>query len=127
MPLVRIDAVDATPAQLQQISDAIQQAMVEAIGILPSDRFHVARSVDGDSALLVAGNFLDIERDRPVFVNVTMRAGRTPEVKQAFYARAAELCHEMAGVEPRNLLIVIQENASPDWSFGFGAAQFIES
>ena len=30
-----------------------------------------------------------------------------------------------AGTEPRNVLITVTENASPDWSFGNGLAQYL--
>jgi len=104
----------------------VQDALVETIGIPPDDLFQVLTGHDGTTSTLRYAGFLGIERDdNVVFVAVTMRAGRTNDVKQAMYRRIAELVHEYSGIEPRNVLITVTENASPDWSFGNGEAQYL--
>jgi phenylpyruvate tautomerase PptA (4-oxalocrotonate tautomerase family) len=70
-------------------------------------------------------DYLGVHRDDDiVFVDVTMRSGRTSERKQALYRRIAELTSTYADVEPRNVFVVIHENDLPDWSFGNGIAQY---
>ncbi|MGK5643161.1 tautomerase family protein, partial [Streptomyces sp. URMC 126] len=43
----------------------------------------------------------------------------------ALYRRIAELAEEYADTEPRNVLVSLIENASADWSFGHGVAQYV--
>ncbi|WP_370948075.1 tautomerase family protein [Amycolatopsis sp. cg5] len=125
MPFVRIDAIRADAARLDALGQAVQDALVETIGIPPDDRFQVLSSHDGT---LRYDGFLGIDRDDGVvFVAITMRSGRSPELKQALYRRIAELAHEYAGTEPRNVVITLTENEPVDWSFGHGVAQYVES
>ncbi len=62
--------------------------------------------------------------DSLVIVAVTMRAGREAEVKRAMYRRIAELVGERTGTDPANVFVTVTENASADWSFGHGLAQY---
>jgi phenylpyruvate tautomerase PptA (4-oxalocrotonate tautomerase family) len=126
MPLVRIDALRADPDHLAALGRAVHDALVETIDIPPNDLFQVLTSHDGTTGTLRYADFLDVPRDDGiVFVAITMRAGRPPEVKQAMYRRIAELVEEYAGTDPKNVLVTVTENASPDWSFGHGLAQYL--
>ena len=126
MPLVRIDALRADPDRLAALGRAVHQALVETIDIPPDDLFQVLTSHDGSTGTLRYADFLGVHRDDGVvFVTITMRAGRPPEVKQAMYRKIAELAEEYTGTEPRNVLVTVTENASPDWSFGHGLAQYL--
>lgn len=118
--------MDASRDKLMAISEAMRQALTETIGFPPNDLFHIVRSHDGETGLLRWGDYLDVTRDEGiVYVQVFLREGRSGDVKKAFYARAAELAQELAGVEPRNLFIVLSENTSADWSPGNGQAQYL--
>ena len=128
MPLVRIDAVRADRDRLEALGRAVHDALVETIGIPPDDRFQVLVGHDGTSSMLRYENFLGVQRDDGiVYVAITMRSGRTPAQKQALYRRIAELAHEYAGTEPRNMFVTLAENESIDWSFGNGVAQYVVS
>ena len=128
MPLVRIDAVRADRDRLEALGRAVHDALVETIGIPPDDRFQVLVGYDGTSSMLRYENFLGVQRDDGiVYVAITMRSGRTPAQKQALYRRIAELAHEYAGTEPRNMFVTLAENESIDWSFGNGVAQYVVS
>ncbi|QFZ16513.1 tautomerase family protein [Saccharothrix syringae] len=126
MPLVRVDALNAGPERLDALGRAVHDALVEAIGIPPDDLFQVLVGHDGTTGTMrYDGNYLGIRRDDDVvFVTITLRSGRTPEQKQALYRRIAELAHEYAGTEPRNVLVSLTENEPIDWSFGEGVAQY---
>ncbi|WP_091291253.1 tautomerase family protein [Amycolatopsis xylanica] len=122
MPFVRIDALRADTARLDALGRAVHDAMVDTIAIPPDDRFQVLTSHNGT---LRYDGFLGIDRDDDVvFVAITMRSGRSPELKRALYRRIAELAHEYAGTEPRNVVITLTENEPIDWSFGHGVAQY---
>jgi len=126
MPFVRIDALRADRARLDALGRAVHDALVEAIGVPPDDRFQVLVGHDGNaSTVRYDANYLGVHRDDDiVYVAITMRSGRTPEQKQALYRRIAELAKEYAGTEPRNVLVTLAETESIDWSFGDGVAQY---
>ncbi|GAA2440893.1 tautomerase family protein [Actinomadura vinacea] len=128
MPLVRIDALGADGDRLDALGRAVHDALVETIGFPPDDRFQILTSHDGTSSTLRYDDYLGVHRDDGiVYVAITMRAGRTPAQKQALYRRIAELTHQYAGTEPRNVFITVTENQAIDWSLGNGIAQYVVS
>ncbi|MFF2077873.1 tautomerase family protein [Kitasatospora sp. NPDC058162] len=125
MPFVRIDALGAGPERLDALGRAVHEALVETIGIPPDDHFQVLTDHDGVNGTLRYGGYLGVRRDEGiVYVAITLRAGRSEERKRALYRRIAELAHAYAGTEPRNVFVVLTENASVDWSLGEGVAQY---
>ncbi|MEU3826701.1 tautomerase family protein [Streptomyces sp. SID486] len=125
MPFVRIDALGTDPARLDALGQAVQDALVETLGVPPEDRFQVLTGHDGVTGTLRAGDYLGIHRDDSVvFVAITLRAGRDAARKRAVYRRIAELVHERTGTEPRNVFVTLTENGDADWSFGYGLAQY---
>ncbi|GAA4609981.1 tautomerase family protein [Actinoallomurus liliacearum] len=125
MPLVRIDALGTDKERLDALGRAVHEALGETMGFPPDDRFQVLTGHDGTSSTLRYDDYLGVHRDDGiVYVAITMRSGRPPERKRALYRRIAELAHEYAGTEPRNVFITLTENESIDWSFGDGLAQY---
>jgi phenylpyruvate tautomerase PptA (4-oxalocrotonate tautomerase family) len=128
MPFVRIDALRADAAKLDGLGRAVHDALVEAIGIPADDLFQVLASHDGTSGMFrYDPDYLGVHRDDGlVYIDITMRAGRTTGQKKALYARIAELAGKYAGTEPRNVFVTIHENQFADWSFGDGVGQYLE-
>jgi phenylpyruvate tautomerase PptA (4-oxalocrotonate tautomerase family) len=126
MPLVRIDALGPNRDRLETLGRAVHQAMIETVGIPPDDMFQVLTGHDGASSTVrYDPGYLGVHRDNGiVFVAITMRSGRTDEQKQALFRRIAELAHERANTEPRNIVVTLTENNPIDWSFGNGIAQY---
>lgn len=125
MPFVRIDTLGTDPARLDALGQAVQDALTETLGIPEEDRFQVLTGHDGVTGTLRYGDYPGVRRDDAVvFVAITLRAGRDAGRKRALYRRIAELVHERTGTEPRNVFVTLTENASPDWSFGHGLAQY---
>ncbi|MGV9563575.1 tautomerase family protein [Streptomyces sp. NPDC003480] len=125
MPFVRIDALGTNTDRLDALGRAVHDALTETIGFPPDDLFQVLVGHDGTGSTLRYGNYLGIHRDNGiVYIAITMRSGRTPAQKQALYRRIADLAHEYAGTEPRNVFVTVTENESIDWSFGNGLAQY---
>ncbi len=125
MPLVRISLREGKPtAYRQAIADAIHRAMVETVNVPPLDRFQVITEYTSDS-LIYDPTYLGIDRtDDVVFIQITLNAGRTAELKKALYARIAQLLAEHPGVRPQDVLINLVEVARENWSFGNGVAQY---
>jgi phenylpyruvate tautomerase PptA (4-oxalocrotonate tautomerase family) len=128
MPFVRIDALRADRAKLDGLGRAVHDALVEAIGIPADDLFQVLASHDGTSGMFrYDPDYLGVHRDDGlVYIDITMRAGRTSDQKKALYARIAELAGKYAGTEPGNVFVTIHENQFADWSFGEGVGQYLE-
>lgn len=126
MPLVRISVhaqVDAAKRRI--LADCAYDAMRASIGIPEGDRFVVV-TAHGADELFIAPGFMGMQRTEGyTLVHITLRRGRAPELKQALYAELAKLLEERAGIAPDDVMIVLSENESADWSFGRGEAQFL--
>ena len=126
MPLVRIDVLEGhSDEQLAAIGDAIQLAMVECLGVPERDQFQIITE-HRRGRLVCNSAYLDVSRtDRILIVQVFLSTGRTIEQKAAFYARAAELLVDRAGLRREDVTIALQENTRADWSFGNGIASYL--
>lgn len=126
MPLVRIDAMHCGTERLKALGRAVHEALGETMGFPDDDRFQILTAHDGEQGLLRHGTYLGVQRDDGiVYVAITLRGGRPDSQKQALYRRIAELAEEYAGTEPRNMFVVLTENANADWSLGHGEAQYL--
>lgn len=124
MPLVRITAGPAvTPERHRRLADAVHAALVATMNVPADDRFQILER-PGPDGLVFDANYLGIARsDGFAVVQVFLRAGRTPDMKRAFYALAAKGAEE-AGIRPEDVMISLSENGPVDWSFGQGIAQY---
>jgi phenylpyruvate tautomerase PptA (4-oxalocrotonate tautomerase family) len=126
MPFVRI-SVDSstTPKQREAVAQAVYEAMRATIGIPEGDKF-ILVTPRGEAELFVDPDFMGVKRtNKYILVRILLKVGRTPEQKQALYARIAEGVHQAAGVASDDVMVILTENANPDWSFGKGLAQFL--
>jgi len=125
MPLVRIShRAGVTDAYRQSLSDGVQEAMTCTVNVPADDRFHIL--TEHASGLIFDAHYLDIERSpNSVAIQITLRKGRTVEMKQALYRRIVENLAMQPGVRPEDILICLVENDLADWSFGNGVAQYV--
>ena len=119
MPLVRIDLLKGR--DVRAVSAAVHRALVEVMSVPERDRFQIVTEHD---SLVFDPGYLEIVRESPVFIHVTLSAGRDVALKQEFYERCARLV-SAAGVRPQDVTIVLVENRREDWSFGNGEAQYV--
>jgi phenylpyruvate tautomerase PptA (4-oxalocrotonate tautomerase family) len=106
------------------IGDAVQQAMVESINVPPLDRFQVITEHARDD-IVYDPNYLNIKRtDDVVFIQITLNAGRTLDMKKALYRRLTELLAADPGIRPEDVVINLVEVAKENWSFGNGIASY---
>lgn len=69
-------------------------------------------------------NYLGVDRsDKCIFVQITMKHGRTLDQKKALYAAIAENLHTSVAWRKQDVMIILNENDLIDWSFGNGEAQ----
>jgi 4-oxalocrotonate tautomerase len=127
VPLVTIDLLRGrSQQQLDAISDAVHEAMVELLDVPVRDRFQIITEHE-QTTLQFDPGYLGIDRDgRFVLVRITLAKGRTTDAKRAFYHRLAELLAERVDLPGENLAVIMAENEREDWSFGRGQASYLE-
>jgi 4-oxalocrotonate tautomerase len=125
MPLLYIDLVEGrTPSEVRALLDAVHEAVVEAFGVPPRDRYQVVRTHPAHE-IVAWDTGLGITRSAgQVIVHVVSRR-RTRAMKEKFYELLATLLSERCGTDPADLIVSITENGDEDWSFGHGRAQFL--
>jgi 4-oxalocrotonate tautomerase len=126
MPLVRID-VDAsmTPELRQTISDAVYDAMTSTAKVPVNDKFMIVSTHSAGDLIFPKEGYLGIQYTAGiVFIQITWNAGRTTEVKKAFYRKVADDIHDQAGVRKEDVWISLVEVPPENWSFGNGEMQY---
>ncbi|ORW33088.1 tautomerase [Mycobacterium paraense] len=125
MPLLYIDLIEGrTPAEVRALLDAVHEAVVEAFGVPPRDRYQVVRTHPAHE-IVAWDTGLGITRStRQVIVHMVSRR-RTRAMKEKFYELLALSLSEKCGIDPADLIVSITENGDEDWSFGNGRAQFL--
>jgi 4-oxalocrotonate tautomerase len=125
MPLVRISHRSGmSDAYRQALSDGVQEALTATVNVPADDRFHIL--TEHASGLIFDPHYLGIERSPEwVAIQITLRKGRTVEMKQALYCRIVENLAKAPGLRPEDVMICLVENELADWSFGKGEAQYV--
>ena len=125
MPLVRITLAAGRPAaDRRRIADAVHDALVATANVPAADRFQVVQEVPAESLVWDAG-YLGMSRSpQVVFVEITLNAGRTVEVKKALYAAIAAGLGTAAVVRADDVLVNLVEVPRENWSFGGGVMSY---
>ncbi len=125
MPLLYIDLIEGrTPAEVRALLDAVHEAVVEAFGVPPRDRYQVVRT-HAAHEIVAWDTGLGITRSaKQVIVHVVSRR-RTRAMKEKFDELLALGLSEKCGIDPADLIVSITENGDEDWSFGHGRSQFL--
>ncbi len=63
--------------------------------------------------------------EKVLLIEITLRRGRSVEIKQALYTTIAERLHQHLGHRKEDVFVTLHENETADWSFGNGIAQYI--
>jgi 4-oxalocrotonate tautomerase len=126
MPLVRIDMRRGkSPQYRRAVAEGIHRALVDGIGVPLKDRFQIITEHDGDN-LIYDREYFGVDRsDDTIFIAVSLRRGRSAEVKAEFYRRVIANLATDPGVRPEDVAIILTENGDADWSFGKGEAQLL--
>ncbi len=125
MPLLYIDLVEGrTPAEVKTLVDAIHDAVVEAFGVPPRDRYQVVRTHPAHE-IVAWDTGLGIDRSSGLVIVHAVSRRRTREMKEKFYELLAANLADRCGLDPADLIVSITESGDEDWSFGHGRAQFL--
>jgi phenylpyruvate tautomerase PptA (4-oxalocrotonate tautomerase family) len=127
VPLVRVDLIHGKPAGYRgEIGAVIYDAMTGTLRVPVDDRFQVITEHPRGNFVFDPG-YLGITRtDDCVFIQVTLNAGRTVDVKRAFYRAVADGLHQRLGLRREDVFISLVEVPKENWSFGNGEAQYAE-
>lgn len=125
MPLVRIDIGAGHPAGFgRAVGDIVYRAMLSEINVPADDKFQIITGHE-TSELVIPHSYLGIEYSPGiVFIQVTLNAGRTTELKKAFYKRIADDLHAELKVRKQDVFISLIEVNKENWSFGNGEMQY---
>ena len=125
MPLVRITlAAGRTAEERRRMADAVHRALVETAGVPADDRFQVVQEVPAEGLVWDPSYLGQSRSPQVVFVEITLNAGRTVEVKKALYAAIAAGLNKAAGLRPDDVLVNLVEVPRENWSFGGGMMSY---
>jgi len=125
MPLVRIDLLRGKSAQYRKtVGEIIYGAMVDLINVPKDDKFQIITE-HAPEDLNFAESYLGNRYSQDiVLIQITLNAGRTVEMKKAFYKRIVDDLSAQLQVRPEDVVINLVEVAKENWSFGGGVAQY---
>ncbi|MDB5633258.1 MAG: tautomerase enzyme family protein [Tardiphaga sp.] len=126
MPLARIDLSSTASPQLKQtVSDVVYDAMIAVAKVPAHDKFQVITSHAADELVFPREGYLGIDYSAGIiFIQVTWNAGRSTEVKKAFYRKIADDLHAKAGVRKQDVVINLVDVSPENWSFSNGEMQY---
>ncbi len=108
---------------MRAIGDGVHEALVAQANVPADDRFQVLNRLDRDQ-IVSHPSYGGVSRSEDVvFIEITLNAGRTVEIKKNLYADIARRL-ETAGVRPDDVLISLVEVTKENWSFGGGRATY---
>jgi len=125
MPLARIDLIRGKSALFRKtVGEIVYQAMTDIINVPVNDKFQVITEHAAEG-LNVADSYLGNKYTQDIIlIQITLNAGRTVEMKQAFFKRIADDLHARLDVRREDVIINLVEVAKENWSFGNGEAQY---
>jgi 4-oxalocrotonate tautomerase len=125
MPLVRIDLIRGKSAQYRKtLGEIVYQAMMDLINVPKDDKFQVITE-HAPEDLNFAESYLGNHYSQDVIlIQVTLNAGRSVELKKAFYKRIVDDIQTQLKARPDDVVINLVEVAKENWSFGHGIAQY---
>ncbi len=124
MPLVRIDLRKNKPGFGKKVGEIVYQTMHETLNVPAMDNFQIITEHDANG-FIYDPNYLNIPRsDGLIIIQITLNAGRSVELKKAFYKTLTERLHHDLGVRLEDVFISLVEVSKENWSFGNGVAQY---
>jgi phenylpyruvate tautomerase PptA (4-oxalocrotonate tautomerase family) len=116
-----------TREQKIAMGNALNQSLVQGLGIPPGDRF-ILISEHGDDELFIDPTFMGMNRTQnAMIVNVMIGAHRPLSDKRALMAAITRLLNEAVGIAPDDVFIALVPVPNENFSFGRGVPQLAES
>lgn len=124
MPFVQITlSQPATEKVKKDISLAVHESLMQVYHIPADDFFQVIHEVAATN-LLFPESYMNVPHTKQlVYIQIIAREGRTVDMKKQLYRSIAEKIAAGTPISINDVIIILVENTSPDWSFGQGIAQ----
>ena len=125
MPVAKIHVLEGryNEARLRKVSSAVQNGLINALGIPPEDFFQIIH-------ILPVGQFLHTPSflglnysDDLIILEITFISGRPKEKRLGLLKALNDGVVAAAGISPDDLLITLYETPGENISFGRGLAQ----
>jgi 4-oxalocrotonate tautomerase len=126
MPLARIDVDASTTTEVrQQLSNIVYEAMTSVAKVPANDKFMIVSTHARGDLVFPKEGYLGINYTPGiVFIQITWNAGRTTDVKKAFYRKVADDVHAKTGIRKEDVWISLVDVSPENWSFGNGEMQY---
>ncbi|MDQ0193548.1 tautomerase family protein [Paenibacillus wynnii] len=128
MPFIRVSYLEPQyeADQLERISQTIMSALIQHFNVPDDDLFQVFHA-HKPGEFYYSKNYLDVKRsDGLLFIQITLKSGRTTEQKTSFYDTLAEQLSRALPMRKEDVFIVLVDTELEDWSFGNGVAQMLQ-
>ena len=125
MPLAKLHMLEGRydEARLDEVSGAVQNALISALGIPPEDFFQIIHVLP-KSQFRHTPSFLGLNySDDLIVLEVTFISGRPKETRLKLLKALNDGVVAAAGISPDDLLITLYETPGENISFGRGLAQ----
>ncbi|SDD83967.1 Tautomerase enzyme [Paenibacillus sp. UNCCL117] len=127
MPFIRVSYLKShyESAQLERVSHTLMSALIQHFEVPADDLFQVFHSHHPDE-FYYSSHYLGVERsDGLLFIQITLKSGRTTEQKTSLYSTLAEQLSRTVPMRKEDVFIVLVDTEYEDWSFGNGMAQML--
>ena|SRR5690349_11260927 len=125
MPLAKVHVLEGQydDARLTKVSEAIQNALIEVLGIPPDDFFQIHHVLPRDRYLHTPAFLGQKYSDDMILLELTFITGRPRETRLALLKSLNEKLVVAARISPDELVVMVYEIAGENASFGSGLAQ----
>ena len=125
MPFVRIDLRKGKSKEYRKtLGEIVYAAMIELINVPQDDKFQVITEHDREGLNHAESYLGNRYSEDVVFIQITLNAGRSIELKKAFYKRIVDEYQKQLDGRPDDIVINLVEVAKETWPFGHGIAQY---
>jgi hypothetical protein len=107
MPHIHIDMHRSRRPQMEALSAALHNSLVEGL-LMPDDDLFQIFTLHDDGELVFSRTFPEADRDDIIYIEVLASTGYTPEIKEAMYASMVRNTAAL-GIRADTLLISIVE------------------
>ena len=126
MPFVRIDLIEGKPVEYRKaLGEIVYKAVLDVINVPTNDKFQVITQHPADEFNLAESYMGNRYSKDVILIQITLTAGRSVELKQAFYKRIVDDMNAQLKVHRDDVVINLVEVGKENWSFGGGIAQYV--
>src|SRR5882757_10971595 len=110
MPLARIDLIRGkSVAFRKQLGEIVYKAMTDVINVPPNDKFQIITEHAAEE-INVADSYLGNDYTQDIIlIQITLNAGRTVDMKKAFFKRISDDLHAQLNVRREDVVINLVE------------------